>query len=237
MGQRIIQRGDTYLSNCKDLLDKDKWYIQSGILYKKIADTYYNFGKKQYGDSEKDFLVKATYIYLMLYQNGHTDVLYDYAWNVFVEKVNIEHSVDPISLVEKLKVQAENGESARCAMLLYRIYKSGYQSGYSYLYLTFEEDDQNNVKIKADKQEAEKWIKVDIHNGDMSAACKFAIELCNDSKRYNEAFEYAKLAHERGNFHGTFLLGHCYKQGIGLKKDKTKAKELLKIAKANGYDE
>ncbi len=71
----------------------------------------------------------------------------------------------------------------------------------------------------------------------MSAACKFAIELCNDSKRYSEAFEYAKLAHEQGNFQGTFLLGQCYKKGVGVKKDRSKAKELLKIAKANGYSE
>ncbi len=71
----------------------------------------------------------------------------------------------------------------------------------------------------------------------MSAACKFAIELCNDSKRYSEAFEYAKLAHEHGNYQGTFLLGQCYKKGVGVKKDRSKAKELLKIAKANGYSE
>lgn len=237
LGAKDYSKGDKYLSACKEILDRDKWHLQSGLLYKDIADAYYKYGKKQTGDSEKDFLTKATSIYHMLYSNGHDNVLYDYAWSIFVDEVQLEQSVDPIALVEALKVQAERKESARCASLLSKIYKSGYPSSYVDLFSALEGKEQKGPRIKSDKQEAEKWTKVAIQNGDMSAACKFAIELCNDSKRYSEAFEYAKLAHEHGNYQGTFLLGQCYKKGVGVKKDRSKAKELLKIAKANGYSE
>ena len=237
-------KGDKYLSACREILDKDKWYLQSGLLYKDIADSYYKHGEKQTGDSEKAFLTKAISIYHMLYSNGYDNVLYDYAWSIFVDEVQLEQSVDPIALVEALKVQAESKESARCASLLSKIYKEGYPRSVGGLRAVHDGKEvyYNGTEflpkaISSDKSEYEKWIKIAIRNGDMSVACKFAIELCNDSKRYSEAFEYAKLAHEHGNYQGTFLLGQCYKKGVGVKKDRSKAKELLKIAKANGYSE
>lgn len=244
LGAKDYSKGDKYLSACKEILDKDKWYLQSGLLYKDIADAYYKYGKKQAGDSEKDFLTKATSIYHMLYSNGHDNVLYDYAWSIFVDEVQLEQSVDPIALVEALKVQAESKESARCASLLSKIYKEGYPRSVGGLRAVHDGKEvyYNGTEflpkiIFSDKSEYEKWIKIAIRNGDMSVACKFAIELCNDSKCYSEAFEYAKLAHEHGNYQGTFLLGQCYKKGVGVKKDRSKAKELLTIAKANGYSE
>lgn len=54
---------------------------------------------------------------------------------------------------------------------------------------------------------------------------------------FNKAFEFAALAHEKGNYYRTFLLGLCYKKGIGVKKDRVKSKELLKLAKEHGYSE
>ena len=244
LGAKDYSKGDKYLSACREILDKDKWYLQSGLLYKDIADAYYKHGEKQTGDSEKAFLTKATSIYHMLYSNGHDNVLYDYAWSIFVDEVQLEQSVDPIALVEALKVQAESKESARCASLLSKIYKEGYPRSVGGLRAVHDGKEvyYNGTEflpkaISSDKSEYEKWIKIAIRNGDMSVACKFAIELCNDSKRYSEAFEYAKLAHEHGNYQGTFLLGQCYKKGVGVKKDRSKAKELLKIAKANGYSE
>lgn len=258
LGTKDYSKGDKYLSTCKEILDEDNWYIQSkdndkylltckeifdkdswntqsGELYKDIADTYYKYGKKQTGDSKKNFLTKATAIYHMLYLKGHDNVLFDYAWCIFVDKVQIEQSVDLIGLFDALKVQAVSEKSARCATLLSEIYKSGYSSYCADLFASLE-NKQQIVNIKPDKCEAEKWIKVAIRNGNMSLACNFAIELCNNTKRYSEAFEYAKLAHEHGNYKGTLLLGLCYKKGIGVKKDKSKAKELLKIAKENGYE-
>ena len=244
LGAKDYSKGDKYLSACREILDKDKWYLQSGLLYKDIADAYYKHGEKQTGDSEKAFLTKATSIYHMLYSNGYDNVLYDYAWSIFVDEVQLEQSVDPIALVEALKVQAESKESARCASLLSKIYKEGYPRSVGGLRAVHDGKEvyYNGTEflpkaISSDKSEYEKWIKIAIRNGDMSVACKFAIELCNDSKRYSEAFEYAKLAHEHGNYQGTFLLGQCYKKGVGVKKDRSKAKELLKIAKANGYSE
>ncbi len=35
----------------------------------------------------------------------------------------------------------------------------------------------------------------------------------------------------------TFLLGKCYQKGIGVKKNKAKANELLQIAQEHGYSE
>lgn len=237
LGTKDYSKGDKYLSACKEILDKDKWYLQSGLLYKDIADAYYKFGKKQTGDSKKTFLTKAIAIYHMLYSNGHDNVLYDYAWSIFIDDIQPDEEFDPIALVDALKVQAESKESARCANLLSKIYKSGYPSGISSLFLALDGKEQKGPRIESNAKESEKWIKVAINNGDSSAACNFAIELCNNLKRPSEAFEYARLAHEMGDFQGTFLLGHCYKKGIGVKKDRSKAKELLKLAKANGYSE
>lgn len=226
--------GDKYLSLCKEILNKDSFYIKSGLWYKDIADAYYKYGKEfcKKNNGNNSFIEKATSLYHLLYSNGHDNVLYDYAWSIFVDEVQVEHSVDASALIEGLKEQAISKKSACCASLLSRIYKSGYPSD---LFLFFEEKKYRGPIIKADKQESEKWTKIAISNGDSSLACKFAIELSKDLKRHSEAFEYSKLAHEMGDYQGTFLLGNCYKKGIGVKKDRAKAKELLKIAKANGY--
>lgn len=56
-------------------------------------------------------------------------------------------------------------------------------------------------------------------------------------KRHKEAFKYAQLAHENGNYQGTFLVGCCYKYAIGVKKNKSLSKEFLSIAKEHGYSE
>ena len=40
LGTKDYSKGDKYLSACKEILDKDKWYLQSGLLYKDIADAY-----------------------------------------------------------------------------------------------------------------------------------------------------------------------------------------------------
>lgn len=237
LGTRDYSNGDKYLSSCRRILDKDKSYLQSGLLYKDIAKAYYKYGKKQAGHSRMNFLAKATSIYHVLYSNGHDDVLYDYVWSVFVDGVLIDYPVDTIKLVDALKIQAESEESARCASLLSKIYRSGYPPCSEDLLGDLDGKGQNVPKIKYDNKEAEKWIKIAIQRGDTSAACNFAIELCNDLKRPVEAFEYAKLAHEMDDFHGTFLLGLCYKKGIGVKKDRSKAKELLMLAKTNGYSE
>lgn len=163
-----------------------------------------------------------------------------------MDGIKPDRDVNPQSIVTALKKEAESKESAQCASLLSKIYKKGYPQSVSSLRLHGAHDGKELYYngneflpkvISSDKSEYEKWIKIAIRNGDTSAACKFAIELCNSGKRFDQAFKYAKFAHEKGDFQSTFLLGHCYKKGIGVKKDRAKVKDLLKLAKANGYTE
>ncbi len=235
LGSEDYKKGDEYLTACWEKLDKNPGYIKSGDIYKDMADVYYKYGTKQTSAAKKNFRSKATSIYQKLYVNGHINVLYDYAWGVFMDEVQPEQSFDPNLLVTALKEEAETKESSRCATLLATLYKEGYPLGCERVFLNLKGRESSDPIIKADKKESEKWVKVAIRNGDTSTACKYAIELCNNDKKCEEAFEYAKMAHEKGDYQGTFLLGQCYKKGIGVKKDRLMAKRLLKLAKENGW--
>lgn len=106
--------------------------------------------------------------------------------------------------------------------------------------------------VEQEPHKSQEWLEKAVAHGDKQIYISIA-ELCMDgsldTKDYSkgdkylstckeiEAFKHVKLAHERGNYLGTFLLGQCYKKGVSVKKDRSKAKELLKIVKANGYSE
>ncbi len=235
LGDVNYRKGEELLDACVFEMDKEPWELNRGRNYEKVAEAFYTYGKKQSSADKDRFVYKSTVIYKRLYLNGRSEYLYDYAWGVFIEDAFVEEKdFEPYKLLSDLKNEAKIKESSKCAVLLSKLYEEGSPRSTSMLRLHLQ-NKKAVYEIKSDPDESEKWIKIAIQNGDMDAACKFAIKLCNKLKRPNEAFEYAKLAHEQGNFQGTFLLGNCYKSGIGVKKDRTKAKELLKLAKANGY--
>lgn len=225
LGEPDMKKGEEYLDTCKEALDRNPRELSSGTNYKNLANTYYTYGKKQLGEDEHRFVYKATIISELLYKSGHVDSLYTYALgalgdNVFARKEDFH----PNELLNAVKSKAHG--SVKLAALLAKLYEEGSSSlcGASWT-------------IKPDLAEYEKWIKIAIDLGDMDSACKYALKLCNQLKRHKEAFKYAQLAHENGNYQGTFLVGCCYKYAIGVKKNKSLAKELLSIAKEHGYRE
>lgn len=236
LGGVDAKKVEEYLDACRQILDKDPSELSSGSIYKDLAARYYNYGKDLSGSTEKRFVFKATSISELLYKNGHEDCLYTYALGVFIENAFVDREdFNPYELLNTIKTRA--AQNAKLAALLAKLYENGCCSKNA---LGFESSpiyEPTSWHIKPDLAEYEKWIKIAIDQGDMDSACKYAIKLCNQLKRPKEAFKYAQLAHERGNYQGTFLVGCCYKYAIGVKKNKSLAKELLSIAKEHGYSE
>ena len=109
----------------------------------------------------------------------------------------------------------KNSESPNLAYLLGLIYFNGYQ-------------------LHKNKEVAEKWYLKAVEKGSLSAACKLGYYYINERKMYDKGFSVIEKAYTKGSTEATRILGLCYKNGIGVKKNRSKAKALLKEAAANG---
>ena len=94
----------------------------------------------------------------------------------------------------------------------------------------------NGYKVSENHSEAEKWYLRAIEKGSLSASCKLALYYINEKQMYEEGFSILENAYKNGSVQATRLLGLCYKNAIGVKKNRLKAKVLLKEA-ANKGDE
>jgi len=93
-------------------------------------------------------------------------------------------------------------------------------------------DCENAAKIlkNLDNTRYTRWLNAARKKGSTHACCLLAYYYINEKQMYEEGFEVLMEAHEKGDVEATRLLGMCYKNGIGVKKDKSTAKKLLRIA-------
>lgn len=204
--------------------------------HEKIAELYY----KCYKDKANHQL--AFEHYCIAFTAGKRSVSYDVGWMYFINghtsgqlKVNTEE------LLLILKEEEGKTKSSSLAYLLGRIYEKGYveqnnpkdeeksqSSDYIFEFLNWD------WSVAPDEKEAEKWYLQAIEKGSISARCKLAFYYVNKCKLYDKGFKLLEEAYEHGSIEGTRLLGLCYKNGIGVKKNRSKAKSLLKEAASNG---
>lgn len=76
-----------------------------------------------------------------------------------------------------------------------------------------------------------------IDKGSLSAPCRLALYYINERKLYDKGFSVLEKAYEKGSVEATRLLGLCYKNGIGVKKNRSKAKALLREAEKKGDED
>lgn len=92
-------------------------------------------------------------------------------------------------------------------------------------------------KVPQDFSEAEKWYLKSYNKGFIHALCGLALIYINKWQDYDKGIECLQKAYESGSLEGTRLLADCYKNGIGVKKNKSMAKELYREAANKGDTE
>lgn len=181
-----------------------------GEEHEKLADLYYKIG------NNKDFYQKAFEHYIKAFFAGQKKSLYDLGWMYFIK--DYTSSCLTLSSEDLIKViidEEKNSTSSNYAYLLGLIYFNGY-------------------KTNENKAEAEQWYLKAIEKGSLSAACKLATYYITECKLYDKGFSILENAYVKGSIKAARLLGLCYKRGIGVKKNRLKAKELLREAADNG---
>lgn len=73
-----------------------------------------------------------------------------------------------------------------------------------------------------------------VEKGVLSAPCKLAVYYINERKLYDKGFSILENAYVKGSMEAICFRGLCYKRGIGVKKNRLKAKELLRKAVDKG---
>lgn len=178
---------------------------------RKMPDAWYKLAKCY--DKSDSNVNKALDCYWKAFRDGNMDALYDVGWETLIKGKESSYStMDSYSLVLYIEKEAKKSTSSNLAYLL------GLYS------------DRNKYNS------AEDWYKMAAEKGSISAKCKLAI-LYSSKQQYILALKYAQEAFDDGSAEGARLLGLCYKKGIGTKKDKRKAKEILKIAVERGSED
>lgn len=178
---------------------------------RKMPDAWYKLAKCY--DKSDSNANKALDCYWKAFRDGNMDALYDVGWETLIKGKESSYStMDSYSLVLYIEKEAKKSTSSNLAYLLG-------------LY-----NDRNRYNS------AEDWYKMAVEKGSISAKCKLAI-LYSSKQQYVLALKYAQEAFDDGSAEGARLLGLCYKKGIGTKKDKRKAKEILKIAVERGSED
>lgn len=181
-----------------------------GSKYESLANLFYNFS------DDKSMQQKAFDYYCKAFLSGWKSALYNFGWMYFINGYSNKLFVlSPDKVIEEIIKAEKNSESSSLAYLLGLIYFNGY-------------------KVHENKTVAEQWYLKAIAKGSLSAACKLGLYYINERKLYNKGFSVLEKAHENGSVEAMRLLGLCYKGGIGVKKNRFKAKVLLKEAANQG---
>lgn len=143
--------------------------------------------------------------YCIVFSSGNREVTFNVSFMYFIDGFDSKYLGDNTDEILQIVInEAETSESPDLAFLLGVIYGEGY-------------------RVSVDKKEAEKWYK----KADEKVYWIEAVSIYNRLERIEEAYEHGSVAAIR-------LLGLCYKKGIGVKRNKRKARELFKEAAQKG---
>lgn len=190
--------------------EREKSGVAFGREHELLANLFYNVS------DHKDMRQKAFDHYCKAFISGQQSALYDLGWMYFINGYSNELlELSPDELMQEIINGEKNSESSSLAYLLGLIYYNGY-------------------KVHENKIIAEQWYLKAIDKGSFSAACELALYYINERKLYDKGYSVLEKAHEGGSIKATRLLGLCYKNGIGVKKNRSKAKALLREAAQKG---
>lgn len=195
------------------MIEKEKNGDVLGEEHESLADLLYKYS------DDKGLRQKSFDHYCRAFLAGRQSALYDLGWMYFVNGyTNDFFKLSPDELLQKIIEAEEDSKSSSLAYLLGLVYFNGY-------------------KIHENKAAAEQWYLKAIDKGSLTAACKLALYYVNERKLYDKGYSVLEKAHEDGSVEATRLLGLCYKNGIGVKKNRSKAKALLKEAADKGDED
>lgn len=184
-----------------------------GEEHESLADLFYEYS------NDKNTRQKAFDHYCKAFLTGRQSALYDLGWMYFVNGYTNDFFVlSPEELIQEIITAEKNSESSNLAYLLGLIYFNGY-------------------KVHENKAAAENWYLKAVEKGSLSAACKLGYYYVNERQMYDKGFSILEKAYAGGSTEATRLLGLCYKNGIGVKKNRSKAKALLKEAAEKGDED
>ena len=165
---------------------------------------------------ESDYAAdKAIDCYWKAFRDGNIEALYSVGWRTLLNKVQSSNrTMSDLELINCIKKNALESKSSDLSFLMGKYYQQS-----------------------KEWKNAEYWFLEASEKGSITAKCQLVLLYCNEFIQYNDAFSLAQKAYDAGSAEGARLLGMCYKLGIGTKKDKRKAKEILKIAADRGSED
>ena len=197
------------------IADKEKTEssFSFGEEHESLADLLYKYA------DDKNTRQKAFDHYCKAFLAGRLSALYGLGWMYFINGYTNEFFVlSPEELIQEIITVEGNSESSNLAYLLGLIYFYGY-------------------KVHENKEAAENWYLRAVEKGSLSAACTLGYYYVNERQMYDKGFSILEKAYAGGSTEATRLLGLCYKKGIGVKKNRSKAKALLKEAAEKGDED
>lgn len=223
---------DEYGTKAEIILDKRIDLIQErkklADLYDKIFNERYFNNGRAYGG--KKHLQKAFDYYCQVLSNDKYDheVLSNVGWYFFIQEYNSEYlDIGEEELFLLIQEEEKKSTNPNLAYLLGYIYKNGFPSDVLTRMV-------HSLKVEKSQSESEKMFLIAKQKGSPDALCELALYYIKDKKAHNKVFAFLKEAYEKGAINAGRLLGLCYKSGIGVKRNRSKAKALFAEAARQG---
>lgn len=203
-------KGMSYMIKAASILqdpDKNDDFVTEWKLY---GDLIYAL------DDDQKTRSSAMDVYEIGYLSGDKNCLYDIAKLYF--RYGIDHDVTIFSdqeLLKELSDLEETQTSPEIAFLIGEIYYRG-------------------LKVPMNKKLAFTWLQKAVNKGSSEAESYLGTYYINDLNQYKQGLALLESASKKGSISAIRQLGLCYKNGIGVKKNRSKAKELLKQAADKG---
>lgn len=212
--ERDLVKTDHYLQRAEALFkEREAKDYNDASEHDLIADLYYRKAE------DRTTRQKAFNHYCKALSFGNESSLYDVGWMYFIngyDSASLKLSSNELLLL--MQNRAKSASSSNLSYLLGKIFYKGY-------------------RIKENKAEAEKWYLVSKEKGSLSACCGLAFYYINDKREREKGFKLLEETYQKGSVEAARLLGLCYKNGIGVKKSRSKAKALLKEAASKGDED
>lgn len=212
-GYKNTEKSEAYLHRAEQLLtDGERAGNTFATEHVKLAELYC----KLYSDKVNHQI--AFDHYGKAFSAGKREIMYVLGSMYFIDKYRSSFlSVTTGELIRVMKEEEAKSDSPDLAYLLGQIYYYGY-------------------RVRESKSKAEEWYLKAREKGSLSACCWLGFYYINDQQLYDRGIAVLEEAREQGSVEGTQLLALCYKNGIGVKKSRSKAKKLLKetVGKCDG---
>lgn len=214
-GYKDTPKFSYYTDHAEQLMieKEEKYGYFLGEEHEFLADLLYKYS------DDKVLRQKSFDHYCRAFLAGRQSALYDLGRMYFVNGyTNDFFKLSPDELLQIIVEAEKDSKSSSLAYLLGFVYFNGY-------------------KVRSNKAAAENWYLKAAEKGSLSAACKLGYYYVDERQMYDKGFSILEKASADGSVEATRLLGLCYKKGIGVKKNRSKAKALLKEAAEKGDED